>query len=56
MNPMSQSLSAVDAALREIVAADGVHLVHVWAPWCDNSLHEHGARVVRPRRASAPTR
>ena len=41
MNPMSQSLSAVDAALRETVAADGVHVVHVWAPWCDNSLHEH---------------
>ena len=41
MPPMSPSLSAVDAALRETVAADGVHVVHVWAPWCDNSLHEH---------------
>lgn len=30
-----------DAALREIVRADGVHVVHVWAPWCDNSLNEH---------------
>ena len=30
-----------DAALRETVAADGVHVVHVWAPWCDNSLNEH---------------
>ena len=30
-----------DAALREIVSADGVHVVHVWAPWCDNSLNEH---------------
>ena len=41
MPPMSPSLSAVDAALRETVAADGVHVVHVWAPWCDNSLNEH---------------
>lgn len=30
-----------DAALREIVTQDGVHVVHVWAPWCDNSLNEH---------------
>ncbi|PAP78376.1 TlpA family protein disulfide reductase [Rubrivirga marina] len=33
--------ASTDAALREIVSADGVHVVHVWAPWCDNSLHEH---------------
>ena len=31
-----------DTALREIVSADGLHVVHVWAPWCDNSLNEHG--------------
>ena len=31
-----------DTALREIVSADGVHVVHVWAPWWDNSLNEHG--------------
>ena len=33
---------AVDADrhLQDIVAAAGIHVVHVWAPWCDNSLHE----------------
>ena len=29
-----------EAALRETVSAEGVHVVHVWAPWCDNSLNE----------------
>ena len=37
---MTSAPPDVDAALREIVSADGVHLVHVWAPWCGNSLHE----------------
>lgn len=27
--------------VRDTIARDGVHVVHVWAPWCDNSLHEH---------------
>lgn len=35
------SLDSVDASLRETVSADGVHVVRVWAPWCDNSLNEH---------------
>ncbi len=34
-------LASVDATLRETVSAAGVHVVHVWAPWCDNSLNEH---------------
>ena len=38
---MNPSLSEIDAALRETVAADGVHVVHVWAPWCGNSTNEH---------------
>lgn len=32
--------AAVDAALRRTIGRDGVHVVHVWAPWCDNSLVE----------------
>ena len=36
------SHAPTDDALREIVSQDGVHVVHVWAPWCDNSLNEHG--------------
>ena len=35
-------MTSADATLREIVSADGVHVVRVWAPWCDNSLNEHG--------------
>ncbi len=33
-------MTNADAALRPIVEREGVHVVHVWAPWCDNSLHE----------------
>lgn len=33
-------MTDTDATLRQIVDAEGVHVVHVWAPWCDNSLHE----------------
>lgn len=35
-------MTDADRQIREAVSADGVHLVHVWAPWCDNSLHELG--------------
>lgn len=33
-------LASVEAAVRAQVAQDGVHVVHFWAPWCDNSLNE----------------
>ena len=33
-------MTDVDRQIREIVSRDGVHVVHVWAPWCDNSLRE----------------
>lgn len=33
--------SPIDAVLRQTVDRDGVHVVHVWAPWCDDSLREH---------------
>ena len=29
--------------VRATVARDGVHVVHFWAPWCDNSTAELGA-------------
>lgn len=29
-----------EARVRAIVAQDGVHVVHFWAPWCDNSTAE----------------
>ena len=39
---MTDAPADIDASLRETIEAEGVHVVHVWAPWCDNSLHEHG--------------
>ena len=35
-------MTSVEARLREQVGREGVHVVHVWAPWCDNSLNELG--------------
>lgn len=29
-----------EARVREIVSQDGVHVVHFWAPWCNNSTSE----------------
>jgi hypothetical protein len=37
---VSTDLTSVEAAVRAQVAQDGVHVVHFWAPWCDNSLNE----------------
>ncbi len=31
-----------DAAVRATIQAEGVHVVHLWAPWCDNSVNELG--------------
>ena len=33
-------LSPAEAAVQATIAADGVHVVHFWAPWCDNSTAE----------------
>ena len=33
-------MTDVETALRETVGREGVHVVHVWAPWCDNSVNE----------------
>lgn len=29
-----------ETAVRDTIEQEGVHVVHVWAPWCDNSLNE----------------
>ena len=41
----------VEAALRDAVAREGVHVVHVWAPWCPNAVAE-----LAPVWAEAPDR
>ncbi len=35
--------SDAEARVRAVIAQDGVHVVHFWAPWCDNSTAEFGA-------------
>lgn len=33
-------MTDADRQIRDTVSRDGIHIVHVWAPWCDNSLRE----------------
>ena len=33
-------LTPAEAAVRDQVLQDGIHVVHFWAPWCDNSRAE----------------
>ncbi|MDX1530132.1 MAG: thioredoxin [Rhodothermales bacterium] len=33
-------LTAAEERVRALIAEDGVHVVHFWAPWCDNSINE----------------
>ena len=33
-------MTDTEAAVRDTIQTPGVHVVHIWAPWCDNSLHE----------------
>ncbi|MDX1418487.1 MAG: thioredoxin [Rubricoccaceae bacterium] len=35
-----RALTPAEQAVRETVLQDGVHVVHFWAPWCDNSVAE----------------
>ena len=35
-------LTDAEQAVRATIARDGVHVVHFWAPWCDNSTAELG--------------
>jgi thiol-disulfide isomerase/thioredoxin len=36
----SADLTPAEQAVRDVVLEDGVHVVHFWAPWCDNSRAE----------------
>jgi hypothetical protein len=38
--PPEAGLTDAEAAAEAIVAEDGVHVVHFWAPWCHNSMNE----------------
>lgn len=40
MPNLPETLDAVEAHLRAQIAADGVHVVHLWAPWCGNSRRD----------------
>ena len=37
---VSPTDTPAEADVRAILAGDGVHVVHFWAPWCRNSLDE----------------
>lgn len=37
---VSPALTPAEEAVRATIAQDGVHVVHFWAPWCDNSINE----------------
>lgn len=36
-------MTDAEKRVQETVSQDGVHVVHVWAPWCDNSTEELAA-------------
>ena len=36
----SETLTEAEQRVHDIIAQDGVHVVHFWAPWCPNSLAE----------------
>jgi hypothetical protein len=38
--PPAPTLTEAEEAVRAMIAGEGVHVVHFWAPWCDNSLNE----------------
>ena len=44
-----------DRQLRRAVERPGVHVVHVWAPWCGDSLDELGPVWSRPVDADSVT-
>lgn len=41
--PAPAAFTEAEAAVQATIARDGVHVVHFWAPWCDNSTAELGA-------------
>lgn len=34
------SMTPAEKRVADILKEDGIHLVHFWAPWCDNSIAE----------------
>ena len=38
--PAPPPLTDAERAVQALLLEDGVHVVHFWAPWCDNSLNE----------------
>lgn len=36
----SEASLAPEQRVQEIIAQDGIHVVHFWAPWCHNSRNE----------------
>lgn len=41
--PTGATLTAAEQAVQATIARDGVHVVHFWAPWCENSTNEFRA-------------
>lgn len=37
------TFTPAEESVRHIIAEDGIHLVHFWAPWCRNSIDELAA-------------
>lgn len=33
-------MTDAEAAVRDTIKSEGIHVVHFWAPWCDNSINE----------------
>lgn len=36
----SDNLTPAEQRVQDLIAQDGVHVIHFWAPWCDNSRNE----------------
>ena len=36
----NKGLSAAEQRVRDLIREDGIHVVHLWAPWCGNSTRE----------------
>jgi hypothetical protein len=37
---MHASLTPAEERISALIQQDGIHVVHFWAPWCDNSIAE----------------
>ena len=41
----ADTLTETEQQVRDLLAEDGVYVVHFWAPWCHNSMSEFGEGV-----------